>query len=145
PPERTGSIGSPTTVVYAPELSVGGILGGIRAGRVFVDLTASKDRLLDFFAQNGTRKAVMGEVLETKSGEVVELSAHVVGSRGSRVRVLVDGKEDSSVAPAAITSADQTITAKWPSDGKRHWLRADVVSSSGKLEVLGNPVYVSSQ
>ncbi|HWC19720.1 MAG TPA: CehA/McbA family metallohydrolase, partial [Terriglobales bacterium] len=54
PPERTGSIGSPTTVVYAPELSVGGILGGIRAGRVFVDLTASKDRLLDFFAQNGT-------------------------------------------------------------------------------------------
>ena len=39
-PEKPGSVGSPTTVVYAPELSVKGVMAGIRSGRVFIDLTA---------------------------------------------------------------------------------------------------------
>ncbi|HVH88422.1 MAG TPA: CehA/McbA family metallohydrolase [Terriglobales bacterium] len=143
PPERAGSVGNPTTVVYAPELSVSGILAGIRAGRVFIDLTASKDRLLDFSIQNGTARAVMGGVLHANSGDVLELSAHVLGCEGSRLRVFVDGREDPSLTPEPITSADQIVARKWGSDGTRHWLRADVVSASGKLELLGNPIYVN--
>ena len=145
PRERTGSVGSPTTVVYAPDLSVNGILAGIRSGRVFVDLTASKDRLLEFSAQSGTHTALMGERLQASSGDVVELSTHVVACQGSELRVLVDGREDPSLAPSPIAAADQTLTAHWRSDGGRHWMRVDVVSSSGKLELLGNPVYINSQ
>jgi len=142
-PERAGSVGAPTTAVYAPGLSVSGILEGIRLGRVFVDLTASKDRLLDVFAESGTRKAVMGQTLQADSGDVVEVASHVVACPGSRLRILVDGKQDSSVPPLEITAADQTLNARWRSDGQRHWFRADVVSSSGKLELLGNPIYVN--
>jgi len=138
--EKPGSVGSPTTVVYAPELSVKGVLTGIRSGRVFVDLTASKDRLLDFSAQGTTRKAEMGDVLQSSPREQLALAAHVLGCQGSRLRILIDGREDSALP---IASSDQTLTATWRSDGQRHWIRADVISDSGKLQVLGNPVYVN--
>jgi len=143
PPERAGSIGAPTTVVYAAGLSVSGILEGIRLGHVFVDLTASKDRLLDVFAESGARKAIMGQTLQANSGDAVEVTSHVVACQGSRLRLLVDGTQASSALPREITSADQTLNIRWRSDGRRHWLRADVVSSSGKLEMLGNPIYVN--
>ena len=143
PLDKPGSVGSPTTVVYATELSVPGILAGIRSGRVFVDLTASKDHLLDFSAQAGAVTVTMGGILQTNSGDVVHLSAHVVACAGSQLRILIDGQPDPALAPAAITSPDQTLTAQWNSDGRRHWLRADLVSQSGKLELLGNPVYVN--
>ena len=143
PLDKSGSVGSPTTVVYAPELSVAGILAGIRSGRVFVDLTASKDRVLDFSAQAGTAKAAMGGALKVGSAEIVSLSTHVLACTGSQVRVVVDGQPEASIPPAVITSGDQTATAQWRSDGRRHWLRADVVSQSGKLELLGNPVYIN--
>ena len=143
PPDKPGSVRSPTTVVYATELSVPALLTGIRSGRVFVDLTASKDRLLDFSAEVKTGKATMGGALQAGSGDSVSLSAHVTGCAGSQVRFLVDGQSDASIPSLAITSADQTLTSQWHSDGKRHWLRADVISKTGKLELLGNPVYVN--
>jgi len=143
PLEKPGSVGSPTTVVYASELSVPALLSGIRSGRVFVDLTASKDRVLDFSAESKTGKAAMGGALPAASGDTVTLSAHVAGCAGSQLRFLVDGQAGGSISRVAITSADQTLTSAWRSDGQRHWLRADVVSQSGKLELLGNPVYVN--
>lgn len=144
PLDKPGSVGSPTTVVYASELSVAGILAGIRSGYVFVDLTASKDRLLDFSAQVGTAKVTMGGDLRAKPGDTVNLSTHVLACAGSQLRILVDGQPVSSIPLAVISSPDQTLTSQWHSDGHRHWLRADVISQSGKLELLGNPVYVNN-
>lgn len=144
-PDRPGSVGSPTTVIYASELSTTAILDGIRSGRVFVDLTASNNRLLDFSAQKGTAKALMGYSLEAQAGEKLSLSAHVVACNGSQLRIVVDGREDSALPQQSISSPDQVLSANWKSDGKRHWLRADVLSSSGKLELLGNPIYVNDQ
>jgi hypothetical protein len=129
-------------VVYASDLSVNAILAGIRSGRAFVDLTASRYHLLDLSAQTGAATAQMGGNLPAASGETVSLSIHVLACQGSSVRVVIDGKQNLG-APAAITSPDQTLTSQWQSDGKRHWLRADVVSESGKLQVLGNPVYIN--
>ena len=143
PPDKPGSVGSPATVVYAAELSVKGIVAGIRTGRVFVDLTASKDRLLDFSAQTSNRKAAMGEIMQSAAGETLSLAAHATACQGSVLRVLVDGRENSTVPNMPITSSDQTLTTAWQSDGQRHWLRADIVSDSGKLQLLGNPIYVN--
>ena len=142
PPDRPGSVGSPTTVVYASELSVNAILAGIRSGRAFVDLTASRDRLLEFTAQDDATKAVMGETLSARLADMVSLSTHVLACQGSSVRILIDGKENIGT-PVAIRSPDQTVTAQWQSDGKQHWLRADLVSESGKLQLLGNPIYIN--
>ncbi len=143
PPDKVGSIGSPTTVVYASELSVKGIIDGIRSGRVFVDLTGSTDRLLDVTAQTGTATAAMGQVLQAPRGATVEIWAHVSASANSEVRILIDGLQTASIPPAPIASSDQSVRSTWQSDGKSHWLRADIVSDSGKLQLLGNPIYIN--
>jgi len=143
PPDRPSAVGSPTTVVYANDLSVPSILAGMRSGRVFVDLTGSKDRLLDFRAHASGTEVLMGGTTQARSGELLELTVHVLACSGSKLRIVVDGKEDPAIPDATIGAADQTLTTKWTSDGKRHWLRADVLSANGKLEVLGNPVFVN--
>lgn len=143
PFDKHGSVGSPTTVVYANELSSSAILAGIRSGRVFIDLTASRDRLLDVFAEASGRRATMGEVLTVARGGEVIVSARAVACQGSVLRILVDGAQDPAIGSSVIASADQTLNATWRSDGLRHWLRADVVSPEGQLQVLGNPIYIN--
>ena len=55
-PDRPSAVGNPTTVIYATELSTPAILAGIRTGRVFVDATASRDRILTMTAQTPTQR-----------------------------------------------------------------------------------------
>jgi hypothetical protein len=143
PFEKPGSVGSPTTVVYAKDLSITGILAGIRSGTVFVDLTDSRDRMLDFSGQNAGHKAAMGETLEAAQGTMVDLAVRAASCQGSVFRLLVDGRDDPAIPQTPITSAEQTYNAKWRSDGQRHWIRADVVSGAGKLQLLGNPIYIN--
>jgi hypothetical protein len=85
---------------------------------------------------------MMGEDLQSASGEIVSLTTHVVECQGSRLRILIDGRT-LALPASAIDSPDQTLTMQWTADGKRHWLRGDVVSGTGQLEVLGNPIYVN--
>ena len=73
PLDQIGSVGSPTTVVYAAELSTPAILDGIRAGHVFIDVAGTRDRLLEITARAGGKSAVAGDELDAASGEAVEL------------------------------------------------------------------------
>lgn len=142
-PERK-TIGDPTTVVYADGLSVAAILDGIRAGRVFVDLTGSHDRLLDVQATGSRGMTVhMGDALASAAGEQVTVSVHVAGCAGSSVRITMDGNTPAGLQPKPITTADQSVAVPWMSDGARHWIRADVLSANGQLQLLGNPVYLN--
>lgn len=143
PLDEAGSIGRPTTVVYATELSTPAILEGIRSGRVFIDLTGSRDRLLEMQAQDGGASANMGGELDAASGATVSLEVHVAACQGETVHFLVDGKESPQLPPQTITAADQRLHFVWHGDGKRAWLLAEVRDSSGRLLLLGNPVYVN--
>jgi hypothetical protein len=142
-PERK-TVGSPTTVVYADELSTPAVLDGIRAGRVFVDLTGSHDRLLEMQATESRGRTVhMGDALAPPLGDKVTFGVHVVGCPGSSVRITMDGKTPPGLQPEHITIADQSVELPWMSDGARHWIRADVLSSAGQLQLLGNPIYLN--
>jgi hypothetical protein len=142
PPEKPGSIGYPTTVVYAPSLSVAGILNGIRSGRVFIDVTGSRDRLLEMSAKDGTTSAEMGGALEPRSGESVSLSIHVKACEGASVHFFLDGAPSPDLPALSVSSADQTLHADWHADGARHFIRVEVHDAGGKLLLLGNPVYL---
>ncbi|HEX6497124.1 MAG TPA: CehA/McbA family metallohydrolase [Acidobacteriaceae bacterium] len=141
-PER-GTVGHPTTVVHAQELSVTGILGAIRDGHVCIDLTASHDKLIDLEATNGNARPAMGEELSVARNQRVSVTAHIAGASGSTLRWLLDGKELVTLPPGILfgDSADQTAT--WISDGQRHWLRAEVRSPAGILQLLSNPVFLN--
>jgi hypothetical protein len=139
--DQPGAIGHPTTVIEARELSVPAILDGIRAGHVFIDLTASHDKLLELDARDGNAEAHMGDTLAAGSGEVVKLELHVVACPQAIVQLMVDGKARDS--PMPVAGVDETLNTTWTSDGDRHWIRGEVRDSTGKLLLLGNPVYIN--
>ena len=142
PAGAKSAIGSPTTVIYANNLSVESILDGIREGHAFIDLSPSRDRLLDVSAEDGGQKAMIGDTLQAPSGSTIKISAHIIACTDNKLRFLIDGQPVASLN-SSITQADQTISLTLPADGKKHWLRPDVISPEGKLILLGNPIYLN--
>jgi hypothetical protein len=143
PLDGIGSIGSPTTVVYATELSTPAIVAGIRAGHVFIDIAGTRDRLFEVTARVGDKVAHMGDFLVARDGETVNFNLHVTAAAGGNVRWIEDGHEVALKTASAVSSADQSFPMVWVSDGRRHWFRAEVAGADGKQWLLGNPVYAN--
>jgi hypothetical protein len=139
-------VGTPTTVVYASELSQLAILDGIRAGHVFVDVDGSSDRMLELSATVGdagtSKHVIMGDDLAARSGAVVHFTAHVAHVAGARIELILDGVDAGLLAQTDIDSDDAERPFNWTSDGKPHWLRASVRDRHGHLLLLGNPIYI---
>ncbi len=143
PLDQQGSIGSPTTVVFANELSTPAILAGIRAGHVFIDLAGTHDRLLEETARLGDQVVHAGDTLEASKGQPINFELRVAAATGGKIRWRKDGEEVPQTASTDISSNDQTFSWTWASDGLRHWFRAEVVGTDGKTWLLGNPIYLN--
>jgi hypothetical protein len=130
-------IGTPATVVYMKELSVQGLIDGIRSGRVFIDVEGSRDRFLDLSAAG----VYMGGTLKVGISDSVGLTASVRGVSGGRVEFVVDGKFSSELS-RGVQSDDEKIQVKWAPAGARHTVYVRVRDKNGKLVLVGNPVYV---
>ena len=143
PLDQFGSVGRPTTVVYASDLSTPAILSGIRAGHVFIDLTGSADRVLELTATTNSQTAQIGDMLLAASGERVAFEIKTTGVSEGRVELLEDGKPIESVGSSSTPQPDKPLQAAWTSDGKRHWFRANFIGPDNKLWLLGNPIYVN--
>ena len=141
PEDRT--IGHPTTVVHAPELSVNGILDAMRAGHDCIDLTASHDRVIDLEATAGKTHAAMGDPLSARSGDQLTITAHVIGAPGATLHWLLDGTPRASMPPQSLSGDPARQSTHWTSDGERHWLRAEVRAPDGTLVLLSNPIFLN--
>lgn len=84
-------IGSPTTLVYAEELSPAGILAGIQAGRTQVLLDGPEDPAIDL----RTDPPLSGD---TASGATVLVRATVEGGTGNDLVIVADGEPIATVA-----------------------------------------------
>jgi hypothetical protein len=142
PLDKQGSIGRPTTVVYAENLSTPAILAGIHAGHVCIDLAGTSDRVLELTATGGTSTAQMGDTLTAPPGMSVAFAAKVSSSTPGKVVLLEDGKP-LDIDATKIEGQYQTAHGSWTSDGQRHWFRAEVVEADQKLLLLGNPIYLN--
>jgi hypothetical protein len=142
PADKAGSIGYPSTVIYARNLSVAALLEGIQSGRVFIDAAGSRNRLLDIHAQAGSASADMGGNLDAHAGESVSLDIHVSGCEGGSIHFFLDGESSPSLRSLPVTAADQTLHVEWTADGRRHWLRVEVRDPKDHLLLFGNPVYI---
>ncbi|MGA3132014.1 MAG: CehA/McbA family metallohydrolase [Terracidiphilus sp.] len=143
PLDQIGSIGSPTTVVYATELSTPAILDGIRAGHVFIDVAGTRDRILEVTAHAGSRSVNAGDQLDAPPGEAVEFEAHVLAAAGGTLHWIEDGNDITPSSGTAMSAADVTQSLSWTSDGGRHWFRAQAAGPDGKLWLIGNPIYIN--
>ncbi len=147
PLDQTGSIGSPTTVVYAENLSAPAIIDGIRAGHVFIDVAGTRDRILDVKASTGEgaggngQTVQAGDQLGAARGTAVDLTARVIAAKGGMVRWIADGQPLAQTS--MLTADEQSVRLRWISDGGRHWLRAQVEGPDGKPWLIANPVYVN--
>jgi predicted metal-dependent phosphoesterase TrpH len=143
PLAQPGSVGSPTTVVQASDLSVPAILDGIRAGHVFIDLSGSPNRSLEVEASDLQGSAGMGDVLRAPQNEEVHLVIRIEHCAANRVSVLLDGQQALPVTPEILRKQSESSAAIWQSDGKRHWLVVEVRDQTGALYLLGNPIYLN--
>jgi hypothetical protein len=138
---HAGTIGIPATVIYMKELSVQGLIDGVRSGRVFIDVEGKKDRFLDLSAASRGREAYMGGVLEAGPSDAVDLTATVKGVPGGKLEFIVDGKIDPALG-RELHSDDEKVQVKWMPGGDRHPVYVKVRDKDGKLVLVGNPVYI---
>ena len=141
---NSGLLGTPTTVIYADQLSEAGILAAIRRGRVCIDVMGTRDRLLDISATAGSHVAHMGETLPARRGTTVRFQGNVQGVNGGRVVPVMDGQPLEVPKRPEISGPAASFEFSWRSDGKRHWVRVDVRDAGGHLVLVGNPVYLSA-
>ncbi len=143
PLDQVGSIGSPTTVVYAAELSTPAIIDGIRAGHVFIDVAGTRDRLLEVTAEAANQTAHGGDLLDAAEGIGVQFEARVTAAAGGKIHWIVDGHDLPAPTNSEVGLDQETIPLPWTSDGRRHWIRAEVTGPGGKLWLIANPIYVN--
>jgi hypothetical protein len=126
-------------VVYATEQSTPAILTGIRAGHVFVDATASRDRVLTMTGHIAGRTAQMGDFLQASPQTSIDFEVNEVGANEGKISLIEDGR----VLTAPSSAMKGTLHTQWTSDGHRHWFRPQVNGPDGKLWLIGNPIYVN--
>lgn len=142
PGSNQSPVGTPTTVVRADNLSQDAVLAGIKAGRVFIDVAGTRDRLLEARAEAGGRTVEMGGELDAASGAPVRLTVRVAGAAGGRLAFA--GPAAEGLAPGAPLSADETRAFDLRA-GSGRWLRVDVRGPDGKLWLIGNPIYFTER
>jgi predicted metal-dependent phosphoesterase TrpH len=141
PPGEVSAIGWPATAIEADELSVPAILDGIRRGRTFIDLTASRDKMLDFEAEAGGASAKMGGTLHTSGGTAITVHIHVIAAEGSVAHLLFDGEDSSPGLPLEGVRSD--AKASVIASAGRHYLRLEVRDHSGASELISSPLYIN--
>jgi hypothetical protein len=139
PPGEAGAIGWPVTAVEADELSVAAILNGIRAGRTFIDLTGSRDKMVDFAAESNGVSAKMGGTLRAPAGAKIYVRIQTIAAKGSQIHLFVDGGDSSP--PLPVEGAEQTTTVTVGAG--QHWLRLVVRDPRGTDELISSPLYIN--
>jgi hypothetical protein len=133
-PEKA-RVGQPTTVVYARELTRDGILDGIRAGNVFIDVDGAADRVLEVTALSGRNIAKMGQRLVARG--TITIEANVRGVSEGTAKLIVNGKEQQQLTLAGSNRArfELALDRGWG------WLAVNIAEPKG-LVLIGNPIYI---
>jgi hypothetical protein len=127
-------IGNPTTLVFSTELSVEGILEGIRTGRTVIKLGGTGDPMLELWP--GPDHALEGD---TVTADVATVVATVHGAVGQRVRLVQDGEPLGELEiDADPFEAEWTLEA--PAEGETR-VRAEVLVD-GQRRVITSHLWI---
>ena len=146
--DRTGArqspVGRPTTVVYAADLSAKAIISGVKSGRVFVDLAGLPRTDLDITATLARQSVHMGQEVILSDGETAQLSttSTSVGARLTFVSSNVsisDAVQITNLHDEAFVR--ETANARLLPGAVHGYVRPELRDASGKLLLLGNPIY----
>src|SRR5207244_701503 len=108
-PGQSGELGTPTTVVFARELSERAVLDGIKAGHVFLKLKGPAGPGVYFTATSGSQSAMAGDNIKTRAGDSIAFAIQVVGGADAKVEVVRDGKVVPVLPEAQVKNADAAL------------------------------------
>jgi hypothetical protein len=116
--------GQPTTWVYVRELSVRGVLAGLRAGHTFVSAQPPAYRGARVFLEadrnrDGRYESIAGDTVKRHS----RLRVRVVGAPGAYVRIVTDGGREA-FPPVLVKGV--RYTKRFRLRGEQTWVRAEV-------------------
>lgn len=143
-------VGTPTTVVWAQELSSAGIVAALRSGRSYV--TRRPDRVeVELRARAADQDVGVGGTLHGRPGDVVEVTATLRRATGMHLTLLTG---DGSISTYPITSDDQTFLAALPVPRRGGYVRAEVrgsvpgdrhspSASETDMEAFTNPIFLA--
>jgi hypothetical protein len=150
--DRTGArqspIGTPTTVVYASELSTKAIIAGVRSGRAFVDVAGLPGATLEIKALAGKQDVEMGgevRLAEDESAFIDIISANIpADARLTLVSANLVATQPTRVpAPRNdLLHRMDSFSVKLAEGAVSGYIRPEIRDASGKLLLLGNPIYV---
>lgn len=141
--------GTPTTVVYAEQLSRGAIVDALRNGRCFITRRPDGVEVYLRAAGPGGQRQIVGGSIFGSPHDVVEIEVLVRRATGMRLVLLRDG---APVAVVQITSDAQTVTASVPV-GPGGYVRAEVrgvpevdptnpIAGRTDMEAFTNPIFL---
>ncbi|HWM84772.1 MAG TPA: CehA/McbA family metallohydrolase [Kofleriaceae bacterium] len=136
PAQGDSQIGTPTSMVFAEELSEAGIMEGVRAGRVVVKLRGPDDPMLELTAQ--TDMGESGAIGDTVTGGRVTLEVRTAGAEGMALVLVRNGVVDETVAVDGNGEFVQTFERETRTEGDRY--RAHLALTSDV--VVTNHVFV---
>lgn len=142
---RQVAIGEVTTVIFANSLAQNDLLDGLRNGRAFIDLEGTADRLLELRAVSGSDQALMGESLNVAAGETVSLSVTSRHTPDATITLYHNGEQVNSFSDSVRDGDALEATMTLQATGAPEWVRAEVVSSTGKVLLMSNPVHINFQ
>lgn len=136
PAETRGSVGRPTTAIWAEALSQTAVLAGLRSGRVFVDVDGAADRILDYgLVDAAGRRTRMGGQAAAATGAKLEVTVAGVPAGSVELRGSAVG---AARAVPLEDAKDITLGELRPG-----WLRLDVRDAGGRLVLIGNPIWIT--
>ncbi|HTI38386.1 MAG TPA: CehA/McbA family metallohydrolase [Vicinamibacterales bacterium] len=131
-------IGSPTSRVWAPELSASAILAGVKSGRVIVMANTALPTP-DIVARAGGATARVGDELTVAAGEGVSIDVTVDADayRGNRIDLVWRGER---VAHADVPEDGTVRFVRYPT--APGYFRVQIAGPDGSLRAFANPIFV---
>jgi hypothetical protein len=126
-------VGTPTTVVWAPELSTRGILDGLKAGHVYVLPRGPKSGLkIEFTAEGNGKSVMMGDAI---AAQEIAFKVKVEGAAGKTLRIVENGR--ARLVPITSGRFEHTFSRRPQSSG---YVRLEVRAGSFP-QLIANPIY----
>ncbi len=130
------NLGTPTTVVFARELSEAGIVEGLKSGRVYIRTRHPRGPALEFSAEWGGAVYQMGEAIPAAGPVVATLRVDLQGAAGQTVEWIRNGATFDT-QPVGAGQLRRVVEAR---DGD--WFSVVVRDAAGGATVFANAIYL---
>ena len=132
------NLGTPTTVVYARDLSEAAMVEGLKSGRAYIRTQSVSGPVLDFSAESAGAIFQMGDTIPAIAARFVTLQVDVKNAEGQIVEWIRRG-EPFATEPVANGVQRRRVEARGGD-----WFSVIVRSATGQVTALSNAIYIHS-